>query len=94
MTLTLSLPPDLEERLADEATKQGTSPDELTLRILAEHLPNKGRQAQLAALLQSWMDSPDEAEQKETGDFLVRALDEDRLSNRKLFPPELEGVTW
>jgi len=33
-------------------------------------------------------------EQKETGDFLVRALDEDRPSERKLFPPELEGVTW
>ena len=33
-------------------------------------------------------------EQKETGDLLVRALDEDRPSERKLFPPELEGVTW
>jgi hypothetical protein len=94
MPLTLSLPPDLEQRLADAATQQGTSPSELTLRILAEHLPNKGRQVQLVALLQSWIESPDEAEQKETGDFLVRALDEDRLSDRKLFPPELEGVTW
>ena len=33
-------------------------------------------------------------EQKETGDYLVRTLDEDRLSDRQLFPPELKGVTW
>jgi hypothetical protein len=24
----------------------------------------------------------------------VRVLDEDRLSDRKLFPPELKGQTW
>ena len=34
------------------------------------------------------------AEQQETGEYLIRILDEDRLSNRKLFPPELKGVTW
>jgi hypothetical protein len=33
-------------------------------------------------------------EQQETGDYLIRVLDEDRLSERKLFPPELKGVTW
>ena len=26
--------------------------------------------------------------------YLVRVLDEDRLSDRPLFPPELKGVTW
>jgi hypothetical protein len=46
------------------------------------------------ALLQGWIDEDNEAEQKETGDFLIKALDEDRFSNRKLFPPELKGVTW
>ena len=29
-----------------------------------------------------------------TGEYLIRALDEDRLSDRPLFPPELKGVTW
>jgi hypothetical protein len=33
-------------------------------------------------------------EQQETGEYLIRVLDEDRLSERKLFPPELKGVTW
>jgi hypothetical protein len=46
------------------------------------------------ALPQSWIDDGDDQEQKETGDFLVQALDEDPQSNRKLFPPELKGVTW
>ena len=45
-------------------------------------------------MLQSWLDAEDVEEQRETGDYLVRALDEDRLSDRRLFPPELKGVTW
>jgi hypothetical protein len=36
-------------------------------------------------LLDSWC-YEDEAEQKKTWEFLKQALDEDRLSNRKLFP--------
>lgn len=51
-------------------------------------------QAKLDELLQSWIQDGDGKEQKETGEFLVQALDEDRLSDRPLFPPELKGVTW
>jgi hypothetical protein len=36
-------------------------------------------------LLQSWREA-DEQEQQETWEYLKRALDEDRLSDRKLFP--------
>lgn len=46
------------------------------------------------ALLQSWIDDGDEAEQRETGNALIKGLDANRLSNRPLFPKELEGVTW
>ena len=45
-------------------------------------------------LLQSWIDDEDREEQQETGQYLIDALDEDRLSERKLFPLELKGVTW
>ena len=45
-------------------------------------------------LLQSWMDEEDAEEQQETGEYLIQALDEDSLSERKLFPIELKGVTW
>jgi hypothetical protein len=40
-------------------------------------------------LLRSWMETKDEddaAEQRETWEYLKKVLDEDRLSDRKLFP--------
>lgn len=40
----------------------------------------------LAAILESWIQEGDEEEQRETWEFLRKALDEDRLSDRKLFP--------
>ena len=42
-----------------------------------------------SALLQSWLEVDEEeaAEQRETLEFLMKALDEDRPSYRKLFPP-------
>jgi hypothetical protein len=45
-------------------------------------------------LLQSWIDGEDAEDQKETGDYLIKTLDEDRSSVRELFPAELEGITW
>ncbi len=94
MTLTLPLSPELEQRLTGEARRLGISPTEYALSLLEQHLPPKDRRAALVNLLRSWVAEGDAEEQKETGDFLVRALDEDRPSDRKLFPPELEGITW
>lgn len=94
MTLQLDLTGELGERLTAEAERRGLSADECARQLLAGSLPPTGARAELVALLQSWIDEEDGGEQKETGDYLIRALDEDRLSDRKLFPPELEGVTW
>lgn len=94
MTLTLNLPPELESRLQDEAERQGLPLAALTLQLLDQHLPSKSPQEGLAKLLQSWIVEGDAQEQKETGDYLVRSLDEGRLSDRSLFPSELKGVTW
>lgn len=57
-------------------------------------LPSKKPQQELAKLLQSWILEGDAQEQKETGEYLIRSLDEDRLSDRSLFPTELKGVSW
>ncbi|SRR6266540_185328 len=38
------------------------------------------------ALLQSWAEEGDEQEQRDTWEYLKIVLDEDRLSDRKLFP--------
>jgi hypothetical protein len=93
MTLKLNLTPELEQRLTEEAERQGLSVDTVTLRLLERYLPQEHR-AELVDLLQSWIEDDDADEQRETGTYLVQALDEDRLSDRRLFPPDLKGVTW
>ncbi|WP_295620899.1 hypothetical protein [Chamaesiphon sp. GL140_3_metabinner_50] len=45
-------------------------------------------------LLQSWIDGEDAEDRKETGDYLIKVLDEDRSSVREFYPTELEGITW
>ncbi len=51
------------------------------IELSEEETPNQAA----IALLRSWCED-DEQEQRETWKFLKRALDEDRLSDRKLFP--------
>jgi hypothetical protein len=94
MTRTLHLSPELEQHLKQEAKHQGLSLDAYALQLLAQSLPPKDRQRALVTLLQSWIDEGDPEEQRDTGAYLIRALDEDRLADRQLFPPDLQGVTW
>ena len=53
-----------------------------------------GRAECLGCLIQSWTNEDDAGEQRETIEHLVRTLDEDRHSDRKLFPEELKGKGW
>jgi hypothetical protein len=94
MTLTIDLSPDIEQRLLSEAGRLGIAPDQYIVQVLKQQLPASDRTAQFSAVLKSWMDEDDSEDQKATFDFLVRALDEDRSSERKLFPPELKGISW
>ncbi len=94
MTLTLDLSPELEQYLLQEATQNGLSVEVVALQLLTNSILLKQKQAAAVNLLQSWIDDEDESEQQETGQYLIRALDEDRLSERKLFPLEMKGVTW
>ncbi|MGL5075240.1 MAG: hypothetical protein ACRDBG_05290 [Waterburya sp.] len=94
MTITLNLPPELEQYLLQKANQQGLSIEMLTLQILADSILLKQKRTELVNLLQSWIDDEDIQEQQETGEYLINALDRDRLSDRKLFPPEMKGKTW
>ncbi len=85
MTLTLDLSPELEQYLLQEATQNGLSVEVVALQLLTNSILLKQKQAAAVNLLQSWIDDEDESEQQETGQYLIRALDEDRLSERKLF---------
>jgi hypothetical protein len=94
MTLTLNLSPELEQYLLQEASQQGLSVEAVALQILASSVLLKQKQTEAVNLLQSWIDDEDDNEQQETGLYLIHALDDDRLSERKLFPSELKGITW
>lgn len=97
MTLTLDLTSDLERRLIDEAGRHGIPPNQYVVDVLKQHLPADERRGQCLALLQSWMDSEDpkeQADQSETFGYLLQALDEDRPTQRKLFPPNMKGISW
>ncbi len=96
MTLTLALPPELEQRLEQESKRHNLLPNEYVIQLLDETLPISEKNKQAIAFLQSLIDASEEeiAEQKETGEYLIRVLDEDRYSERKLFPAEMKGITW
>ena len=69
-------------------------PSENLTEIAYESSVSEDRAAKLAQLFQSWIDEGDADEQRETLEYLIQALDEDRLSDRKLFPKELKGKSW
>jgi hypothetical protein len=94
MTLTLDLPSELEQYLLQKAREQGISIEAITLQLLTNSVSIEQKQTEAVSLLQSWLDDEDDEEQQETGRYLIQALDEDRLSDRKLFPLEMKGVSW
>lgn len=94
MTVTLTLTPELELFLAQKASREGLSLESYTSQLLSDYLLPQIRRAELVNLLQSWIDRGEIDEQQETGEYIIRAIDEDRLSERKLFPDELKGVSW
>lgn len=89
MTLTLNLSPELEQYLLQEANHHGLSGEAVALQLLTNSILLKQKQADAVNLLQSWIDDGDGSEQQETGQYLINALDDDRLSERKLFPLDL-----
>jgi hypothetical protein len=94
MTLTLDLPPELEQYLLQAAEQQGLSVEAITLALLTTSLQLQQQQSEAIDMLQSWVDDEDDEDQKATGQYLIEVLDEDRLSDRKLFPLEMQGITW
>ena len=74
---------DMDKRLSENPTE-----------IVSESKTSDDCAAGLVQLVQSWVDEGDADEQRETLEYLIHALDEDRLSSRKLFPKELQGKSW
>jgi hypothetical protein len=66
----------------------------MAMQLLTNSISLKQKQTAAVNLLQSWIDDEDESEQQKTGHYSIHALDGDSLSDRKLFPLEMKGITW
>jgi hypothetical protein len=94
MSMQLTLPPQLEERLKQEAARRGMTADACAIQTLDQHLPPVDRAAQLQALFDQWA-AEDQAAEPCHGDYdFFKEVDAARPSNRKLYPDELKGITW
>ena len=95
MTLTLQLTSELEDKLQAAARSEGITPAQCALKLLDEKLADSERRRQeTIEMLRSWREEGDPEEDRQAYEELTKALDEDRTSYRKLFPPELKGISW
>ena len=93
--LVLDLTPDLEFGLKREAGCRGIPPEQFALEALNQYVAQSLRERadKLAELFQQW--NEEEVDESEAlDDEFFKMLDEDRPSDRKLFPPELKGISW
>lgn len=87
MAVQLILTPELQERLRREAERRHVSIDMVAVQLLDKHLPALNRQDAAVAMLQQWQaeDAAMTAEDAAGNATILRAIDADRLSDRKLF---------
>jgi hypothetical protein len=94
VTIQLTLPSELGERLRQEAQRRGQAAESVALQLLDQHLPPALDERRSAALsmLQQWLaeDATLSAEEVAENAAVLRALDEDRPSYRKLFTEVLK----
>lgn len=96
MTMTLTLPPEIAQRLKTEASQHGQSEEQYAIETLEERLSEVERikREEAVALIQSWIDEDIAAGDETPEDEFFQQLDADRPADEKLFPPELKGVSW
>ena len=89
MTVTLELPPSLEERIRHEAQRQGVPEETVILKVLETSIPYDNQVARFHTLVENWLQEP-----TEDSDDVLEQLDNSRQSERKLYPKELKGKSW
>lgn len=88
MTLQITLPVELEQRLQQEAIRQGLATNTYVLQLLERHLPPALSRMDAARMLEQWAAEAESmsAEEAEANANVLRGIDDVRLSERKLFP--------
>jgi hypothetical protein len=95
MTLTIELPPETEQRLREAAQLRGITAEEHVLQMIHQNLPAAA--SERAEKFRAWLEQVHEQGDDEgdcSWDEILRRMDESRPEGRKLFPPELKGITW
>jgi hypothetical protein len=93
--LRLDLTPELEFGLKREAGCRGISPEQFAIEALEESVARslRERAEKISELFRQW--NEEEVDESEAlDDEFFKMLDADRSSFRKLFPPELKGISW
>ena len=88
MTVSLNLPVDVERRIVLEAASRSLGVEEYILSVLSDlqiEPDEVERRRRAAEGIRRLRDIGTDQEQKETFAALSAAIDEDRLSDRKLF---------
>jgi hypothetical protein len=93
MTLKLALPPDLETLLKAAASRNGQPADQYAVQLLDQHLPPAESNRAAAQMLLRWAEEADALTNAESAENekILRAIDAQRLSDRKLFSHLLRG---
>lgn len=95
MTLTIELSPETERKLQEAARLRGITPEEHVLQMINRDLPATA--SERAEKFQAWLEQVHEQGDDEgdcSWDEILQRMDESRPEGRKLFPPELKGITW
>ena len=92
MVLQLTLSPELEARLRQEAQRRGQPTESVALQLLDEHLPPplNERRAAAIAMLQEWMAEDARAEDSEEAEEFFEGLDFDPPHHSSRVFPEVK----
>jgi hypothetical protein len=94
MDITITLGPDDERFVRDEAEKRGVAPEQLAETLVSGALERERKAAHALELLRSWDEDGDVAEQRETFEAIAKGLNEEREGYRQHYPAHLKGKTW
>ncbi|MGH9769912.1 MAG: hypothetical protein ACREAB_21010 [Blastocatellia bacterium] len=89
MTITLTLAPELEFKLKQEADRRGLPPEQYALEVLNEHIADSARERaeKLAEMFRQW--NEEEVDENEAlDDEFFRRLEENRITFREITQPE------
>ncbi len=94
MDITITLGPDDERFVREEAEKRGVAPERLAETLVSGALERERKAAQIAAMFRAWEVEDSANPDDDTFETIVKGLNEERAGYRLHFPPELKGKTW